>query len=78
VSDDVTMQFDDAVARAVEQTLTEHGETVEEWLVGTPKTWGSLAGQAVLACRRLMGRNLTDLERRVVWDRLWRRLQSLR
>jgi hypothetical protein len=70
--------FDAAVDGAIAQTLSEHAETVAAWRLGTPKTWGLLAGQAVLATRRLVGRNLSETERRIVWDRLWRRLQELR
>ncbi|HEY8491716.1 MAG TPA: hypothetical protein VIO14_12065 [Dehalococcoidia bacterium] len=72
------MDLDAAVAAAVERTVAEHGDVVEGWLADRPKTWGFLAGRAVVACRALLGRPLTEAERRLVWDRLWRRLQELR
>jgi hypothetical protein len=61
----------DAVLIAV---LTERRETVDAWLRGEPGSWGALAGQAVLAARRALGRRLTEPERRIVWQALWDRL----
>lgn len=72
------MQVQDVIEQAVEHTLADHRETVDAWIEGTPKTWGFLAGQVVLACRRSLGRSLTEAERRLVWDRLWRQLQTER
>ena len=43
-----------------------------------PGAWGYLAGQAVTATRRHMGRQLTDSERRMVWSRLWWWLEQLK
>lgn len=72
------MELEQAVAAAVEQTLAEHPAVVEDWLADRPKSWGFLAGRAVVACRDLLNRPLTEPERRLVWDRLWRRLQAVR
>ena len=63
---------------AVRQTLEENGQTVEEWRIGTPKTWGFLAGRAVGNARRVAARDLTEAERRQVWAVLWAHLQALR
>jgi hypothetical protein len=38
---------------------------------GEPGAWGFLAGQAVTEVRRQAGRSLDDLERRLVWSRMW-------
>ena len=61
----------DCVLSAV---LAEHRETVDAWLRDEPGSWGALAGQAVLAARRALGRRLTEPERRIVWQALWDRL----
>ena len=53
-------------------------EHVAGWINGKPGTWGFLAGQGVLACRKSLNRSLTDLERRQVWSRLWWLLERLK
>lgn len=58
--------------------LDAHGATVAAWLRDEPGSWGALAGQAVLATRRALGRSLSDAERRIVWQALWDRLVALR
>lgn len=69
--------MNEAVAQAVEETLRQDGDKVKEWQMGTPKTWGYLAGRAVGRARRALGRDLTDAERRAVWSALWAGLQAL-
>ncbi len=54
--------------------LAEQAATVDAWLRDEPGSWGALAGQAVLAARRALGRRLTETERRIVWQTLWDRL----
>lgn len=54
--------------------LAEQAATVDAWLRDEPGSWGALAGQAVLAARRALGRRLTEPERRIVWQALWDRL----
>ena len=65
----------DAVLAAV---LAERQADVAAWLRDEPGSWGRLAGQGVLATRRALGRGLTELERRIVWQRLWDRLMELK
>lgn len=67
-----------AVEEAVRKTIEENAEMVECWLVDTPKSWGYLAGKAVIACRSGLDRPLSDDERRLVWSQLWRRLMEIR
>ncbi len=62
----------------IDQVLGAHPEQVEAWLAHRAGAWGFLAGQAVLAERRRLGRGLTESERRVVWQALWNRLSALR
>ncbi|MBM2826639.1 MAG: hypothetical protein HW403_703 [Dehalococcoidia bacterium] len=70
--------MEDVVRGAVEATVADNPQVVEGWLIGTPKTWGYLAGRAVGAARRRLGRDLTDGERRAVWAALWYRLQQIK
>lgn len=65
----------DEIARA---TILANPERVRAWIENQPGAWGFLAGQAVLTCRRSLGRSLTERERRLVWQRLWLLLESLR
>ena len=65
----------DIISGAVEATISDNPQVVEEWLMGTPKTWGYLAGRAVGAARRRLARDLSEGERRLVWAALWHRLQ---
>jgi Asp-tRNA(Asn)/Glu-tRNA(Gln) amidotransferase B subunit len=67
----------DFIQPAVEQTVADHPDVVEQWRAGTPKTWGFLAGRAVGNARRAAGRDLTETERRRVWASLWARLQFM-
>ena len=66
------------LAAILTATLAEHGPLVIAGTRAEPGSWGALAAQAILATRRILGRTLTDAERRVVWQRLWDRLVSLR
>lgn len=58
----------------IEDVVQANAERVRGWLAGEPGAWGALAGQAVLAERRRLGRSLTGGERRLVWQALWDRL----
>ncbi len=72
------MKPDAAAREAVRKTVAEHPEKIAAWLRNEPGSWGFLAGQAVVACRQLLGRSLTEAERRVVWERMWRALLAAR
>jgi hypothetical protein len=67
----------DLLAEAVRETIVGNPEMVRAWLLNEPGSWGFLAGRAVLAYRDKRGRKLTDMERRAVWDLLWRTLTRL-
>ena len=62
---------------AVRETIEANSETVAAWLKGEAGAWGPLAGKAVIAYRRRLGRALTDAERRQVWQELWQSLQEI-
>jgi len=57
--------------------LEEHAATVAAWLRDGPGSWGVLAGQAILATRRALGRSLSDAERRIVWQAMWDKLGAI-
>jgi hypothetical protein len=59
-------------------TIAEHDLLVAAWTRDEPGSWGALAGQAIIATRRALGRSLTDAERRIVWQALWDRLAARR
>ena len=65
------MTRDEGMTPSLHTVLSEHPEQVDAWLADLPGAWGFLAGQAVLAERRRLGRSLTDGERRAVWQALW-------
>jgi hypothetical protein len=65
----------DAILTAV---LDAHAATVAAWTRDEPGSWGALAGQAVVATRRALGRSLSEGERRVVWQALWDQLVAIR
>jgi len=62
----------------ISAVLHRHAETVAAWQRNEPGSWGALAGQAVLAVRRALGRPLTDGERRQVWQATWNHLTRIR
>ncbi len=64
--------------QAIHHTIAGNSIVVNQWLANEPGSWGFLAGKAVLACRHQVGRRLTDLERRMVWQELWYALTELR
>ena len=70
--------FDRHLGDVVESTLKCNREAALRWIAGEVGSWGFLAGQAVMALRRRMGRTLTEQERREVWHRLWERLIEMR
>ena len=67
-----------ALDRLMVEVIRENPEQVMGWMTDKPGSWGFLAGRGVLACRDHLGRSLSDLERRRVWDRLWRLLERLK
>lgn len=81
----VTIHMPDLLAQAVDpfvvsvsRTIAVNATLVQRWLKNEPGSWGKLAGAGVLAYRRLLGRPLTDLERRQVWAALWQALVKRR
>ncbi len=53
-------------------------DKVVGWMKGEPGAWGFIAGQAVIAVRGQAGRDLADMERRLVWSRMWWWLEQVK
>jgi hypothetical protein len=68
----------DTLDRLMVQVVRDNPEQVAGWITGKPGSWGFLAGQGVLACRKGLDRSLTEVERRRVWDRLWWLLEQVK
>lgn len=51
--------------------VTGNQGKVVDWLEGKAGSWGYLASQAVIAMRDNAHRDLEDMERRLVWNRMW-------
>lgn len=73
-----TAAADAALDQVLRAVADAHPDRVDGWLRNEPGQWGFLAGQAVLAVRRLIGRRLNDAERRWVWHRMWQTLEERR
>ena len=58
--------------------VTGNQDKVVGWMKGEPGAWGFLAGQAVYAVRTHVGRSLGDMERRLVWSRMWWWLEQVK
>ena len=70
--------MNDDLEDTIGTTLSANEGLVEDWIAEAPGAWGALAGKAVLAHRGLLGRRLTDSERRMVWSALWDRLSQIK
>ena len=53
-------------------------DKVVGWLRNEHGSWGFLAGQAVSSVRKQAGRDINDMERRLVWSRMWLWLEQVR
>ena len=69
---------DRALHRALSQIADAHPQRLAGWLANEPGHWGFFAGQAVLAVRTLIGRRLTEPERRYIWHQMWQTLEQRR
>jgi hypothetical protein len=68
----------DPLPNVIAGVLAANRVQVERWRRSEPGAWGHLAGQAVLAYRRAVGRPLTDAERRAAWAATWSALEATR
>lgn len=56
---------------AVERVVSANAALATDVRAGRPKAWGRLAGLGTIAYREILGRPLTDHERRALWSGLW-------
>ena len=70
--------LDDILDVVVRDVIIQFPERVNAWSKNQPGAWGFLASQAVLKCRTSIGRNLTEIERRTVWAKMWNALEQQR
>ena len=66
------------IQEVIDSTITDHAESVTNWMEQKKGSWGFLAGQAVLKYKAKLKRTLTQQERRQIWESLWNRLVELR
>ncbi len=68
----------EAIDPILADVVTENQDKVVGWIKGEPGSWGFLAGQAVSTVRGHAGRDLADMERRLVWSRMWWWLEQVK
>jgi|TARA_B100000809_G_scaffold204127_1_gene205424 Asp-tRNA(Asn)/Glu-tRNA(Gln) amidotransferase B subunit len=68
----------DVVDPLLADVVKGNQDKVVGWMNGEPGAWGFLAGQAVISVRAQAGRDLADMERRLVWSRMWWWLEQVR
>ena len=71
-------EFHTTAEEVAQATIEANPSAVKRWMTPEPGSWGFLAGQAVTGCRSRLRRQLSDEERRLVWDLLWRRLCQMK
>ena len=64
-----------SLGSTVTDIIQNNPVAVKRWIAQEPGAWGFLAGKAVLAAKEKLGRRLSQAERRILWDLLWRELQ---
>ena len=67
-----------AIDPILADVLKGNRDKVVGWITGEPGSWGFLAGQAVTAVRLQSGRDLEEMERRLVWSRMWWCLEQVK
>ena len=68
----------EAIDRLLADVVKGNQDKVVGWMKGEPGAWGFIAGQAVIAVRGQAGRDLADMERRLVWSRMWWWLEQVK
>lgn len=68
----------DAIDPILTDVVKDNQDKVLGWMNGEPGSWGFLAGQAVTIVRLQAGRDLADMERRLVWSRMWWWLEQVK
>ena len=68
----------DDIDRILVDVVNDNQDKVVAWIKGESGSWGFLAGQAVVTVRGHAGRDLADIERRLVWSRMWALLEGVK
>ena len=68
----------DDIDRILVDVVNDNQDKVVAWIKGESGSWGFLAGQAVVTVRGHAGRDLVDVERRLVWSRMWSLLEGVK
>ena len=68
----------DEIDRILVDVVNDNQDKVVAWIKGESGSWGFLAGQAVVTVRGHAGRDLADIERRLVWSRMWSLLEGVK
>ena len=68
----------DEIDRILVDVVNDNQDRVVAWIKGESGSWGFLAGQAVVTVRGHAGRDLADIERRLVWSRMWSLLEGVK
>ena len=68
----------ESLDRLLAEIIQGNRDKVAGWIAQEAGCWGFLAGKAITECRAHVGRRLTDHERRLVWHRLWARLEEVK
>ena len=68
----------DDIDRILVDVVNDNQDKVVAWIKGESGSWGFLAGQAVITVRGHAGRDLADIERRLVWSRMWSLLEGVK
>ena len=68
----------DDIDRILVDVVNDNQDKVVAWIKGESGSWGFLAGQAVVTVRGHAGRDLADIERRLVWSRMWSLLEGVK
>ena len=68
----------DEIDRILVDVVNDNQDKVVAWIKGESGSWGFLAGQAVVTVRGHAGRDLADIERRLVWSQMWSLLEGVK
>jgi hypothetical protein len=65
------MPVEDVIREVARETVRTWPDLALGARTARPKAWGALAAHGVTALRERLGRQLTDNERRALWNALW-------
>ena len=68
----------DKIDPVLDRVIKENEAIVGQWLADKPGSWGALAGKAVVAVGRQLGRSLKNEEKHAVWQMLWDKLMEMK